>query len=68
MVKHPLTMRLSIAAIVNEPRGMPKRERPAWWGRALPSSFLWIDQAVSTLAGSTFTPGPIVEVTATRWM
>ena len=29
---------------------------------------LGLAQAVSTLAGSTFTPGPIVEVTAMRWM
>jgi hypothetical protein len=44
-----------------------KNARP--FGRALPEKVpADLPYAVSTVEGSTFTPGPIVEVTAMRWM
>ncbi|GEP07345.1 hypothetical protein MOX02_53830 [Methylobacterium oxalidis] len=42
--------------------------RPLPAGRSQRSRGLIPPQAVSTVEGSTFTPGPIVEVTAMRWM
>lgn len=45
-----------------------KRKRPTETAGRFQFCDEAFDQAPSTLAGSTFTPGPIDEVTATRWM
>jgi len=43
-----------------------KNARPQ--GPGVPQDVAMADQVPSTEPGSTFTPGPIVEVTAMRWM
>ena len=46
----------------------PKEKRPTFRPGALPNVPADATYAVRTVDGSTFTPGPIVEVTAMRWM
>lgn len=45
-----------------------KEKRPAFRPGAYRKFVRTIAYAVRTVDGSTFTPGPIVEVTAMRWM
>jgi len=45
-----------------------KEKRPAFRPDASRKFVRTIAYAVRTVDGSTFTPGPIVEVTAMRWM
>ncbi len=50
-------------------RGAAKRKAPGLSAERFPETSLRnASYAVSTVEGSTFTPGPIVEVTAMRWM
>ena len=54
-----------------QPQGAVKRKRAPGLAARRPlqnEPVERIDQAVSTVEGSTLTPGPIVEVTAMRWM